>query len=73
MSEPGMPVAPAHFTSEMGFTHQIEEGLARGWGWHAPELSVPGTDFLYASVMLTFADIVLGLLSGFAAAPRSCW
>jgi uncharacterized protein (TIGR00369 family) len=61
---------PGHFTSDMGFTYQIEEGLARGWGWHAPELSVPGTEFPHASVLLTFADIVLGLLSGFAIAPR---
>jgi uncharacterized protein (TIGR00369 family) len=65
-----MPEAPAHFTSEMGFTHQIEEGLCRGWAWHAPELSVLDTEFPHASAMLTYADIVLGLLSGYASAPR---
>ena len=31
---------------------------------------MPGTEFPHASVMLTFADIVLGILSGFASAPR---
>ena len=70
MSEPRRFDLAGHFISEMGFTHQVEEGLARGWGWHAPELSVPGTVFPHASVMLTFADILLGLLSGFACAPR---
>jgi hypothetical protein len=48
---------PGHFTSDMGFTHQIEEGLARGWGWHAPELSVPGTQFIQGGVLALVAEM----------------
>ena len=49
MSEPGRAGEPERFNSEMGFTHRIAEGLGLGWGWHAGELSVPGTTFPYAS------------------------
>jgi uncharacterized protein (TIGR00369 family) len=70
MSEPGRAGEPERFNSEMGFTHRIAEGLGLGWGWHAGELSVPGTTFPYASAVLTYADTLLGLLSSVATAPR---
>jgi acyl-coenzyme A thioesterase PaaI-like protein len=70
MSEPGAAGERASFNSEMGFTYRIEEGLALGWGWHADELSVPGTAFPHASAVLTYADTLLGLLSSAATAPR---
>ena len=31
MSEPDVPGMPGHFISDMGFTYQVDEGLARGW------------------------------------------
>ena len=63
MSEPVAADERASFNSEMGFTYRIEEGLGLGWGWHADDLSVPGTDFPHASAMVTYADTLLGLLS----------
>jgi uncharacterized protein (TIGR00369 family) len=66
-----MKLEPAtHFTGELGFTHQLEEGVGRGWGWIIPELCVPGTDFPHISVMLTLSDIVVGILAGVATAPQ---
>ncbi len=70
MSEPGAADERASFNSEMGFTYRIEEGLGLGWGWHANDLSVPGTGFPHASAMVTYADTLLGLLSSVATAPR---
>jgi uncharacterized protein (TIGR00369 family) len=70
MSGPGATGERASFNSEMGFTYRIEEGLGLGWGWHAGDLSVPGTDFPHASAMVTYADTLLGLLSSVATAPR---
>jgi acyl-coenzyme A thioesterase PaaI-like protein len=59
-----------HFTGELGFSHELEEGVGRGWGWNVPELCVPGTDFPHISVMLTLSDIVTGILAGVATAPQ---
>ena len=70
MSEPVAADERASFNSEMGFSYRIEEGLGLGWGWHAGDLSVPGTDFPHASAMVTYADTLLGLLSSVATAPR---
>ena len=68
MSEPIAADERVSFNSEMGFTYRIEEGLGLGWGWHADDLSVPGTDFPHASAMVTYADTLLGLLSSVATA-----
>jgi acyl-coenzyme A thioesterase PaaI-like protein len=59
-----------HFSLELGFSHDREEGRGRGRGQHVPELCVPGTEFPHASVLLTVADSVTGMLAGLATAPR---
>ena len=71
MSEPGAADERASFNSEMGFTYRIEEGLGLGWGWHADELSVPGTGFPHASALVTYAGHAVGspLLGRDRAAP----
>jgi uncharacterized protein (TIGR00369 family) len=61
-----------HFTRELGFSHELDEGIGRGWGWSVPELCVPGTEFPHISVMLTLSDIVAGILASVATAPRVC-
>lgn len=66
-----MQMNPAtHFTGELGFSHELEEGVGRGRGWNIPELCVPGTDFPHIAVMLTLSDIVTGILAGIATAPQ---
>ncbi len=66
-----MKMDPAtHFTGELGFSHELEEGAGRGSAWNVPELCVPGTDFPHASVLLTFADSITGVLAGLATAPQ---
>jgi acyl-coenzyme A thioesterase PaaI-like protein len=72
MSErPGMQMDPErHFSRELGFGHELEEGAGHGWAWNVPELCVPGTDYPHIAALLTFADSVTGLLAGVATAPR---
>jgi uncharacterized protein (TIGR00369 family) len=60
----------SHFIGELGFTHELEEGIGRGWAWNVPELCVPGTEFPHISVMLTLSDIVTGILASVATAPQ---
>jgi acyl-coenzyme A thioesterase PaaI-like protein len=55
--------APAHFTSELGLTFEVNEGRTQGWATVVPELCVPGTDFPRPSVLLTFADIASGMIA----------
>src|SRR5262245_5989550 len=62
----------SHFTRELGFSHELDEGIGRGWGWNVPELCVIGTEFPHISVMLTLSDIVTGILAGVASAPQVC-
>lgn len=59
-----------HFTAELGLRHELGDGRGRGWAWNVPELCVPGTDWPHVSVLLTLADIVVGILAGAATAPR---
>jgi uncharacterized protein (TIGR00369 family) len=69
----GMQMDPeTHFTRELGFSHELDEGIGRGWGWNVPELCVPGTQFPHIAVLLTLSDIVTGILAGVATAPRIC-
>ncbi len=59
-----------HFTGELGFDHEVDEGLGRGWGWNVAELCVPGTEFPHVAVMLTLSDIVTGILASVTTAPH---
>lgn len=60
----------SHFTRELGFSHELEEGIGRGWAWNIAELCVPGSEFPHISVMLTLSDIVTGILASVATAPQ---
>lgn len=52
-----------HIVSETGLAVVLAgDGLA-GWAQVVPELHVPGTDVLRASVLATWSDVLLGLLA----------
>src|SRR5262245_5153501 len=66
-----MRIDPAtHYTAELGFSYEFDEGLGHGHGTSTPELCVPGTDFPHAAVLLAFADSINGVLAGMTTAPR---
>lgn len=64
------PVDRSHVISELGMAIRRDgDGLA-GDAVVTPEMHVPGTDVLRASVLAAWADVLTGLLTGTAVAPR---
>lgn len=54
---------PTHILSELGFgVSQTDDGLT-GWAPLIPEMHVPGTDRLRASILVIWVDLLLGLLA----------
>lgn len=60
----------SHVISELGMAIRLDgDGLA-GDAVVTPEMHVPGTDVLRLSVLVAWADVLTGLLTGTAVAPR---
>ena len=60
------------FTSELGLAVRVEGDAAVGRAQAAPELCVPEAAVLRPSVLLTWADILTGLLANEHTLPRIC-
>lgn len=60
----------SHVISELGLAVQLDGDGLRGNAVVVPEMHVPGTDVLRVSVLAAWADVLTGLLSGTALAPR---
>lgn len=67
-----MPHADArgHFIGSLGFEHQLGEGGAHGRVGLTGHLRQQGTDWPSVSALLTFADILIGVLASRRTAPR---
>jgi acyl-coenzyme A thioesterase PaaI-like protein len=59
-----------HLIPETGLRLRRSAGHLEGNADVVPELCVPGTDRLRASVLVPWADVVCGLLTSFAVGPR---
>jgi acyl-coenzyme A thioesterase PaaI-like protein len=62
--------AARHIVQELGFTitHLADE--LRGWAPIVPEMFVPGTGIVRASILATLTDVASGLLAAEVLAPR---
>jgi acyl-coenzyme A thioesterase PaaI-like protein len=63
--------ARGHFIGSLGFRHDLDEGGgARGTVEMTPHLQVAGTPWPNVSALLTFADVLIGVLASRRTAPR---
>ncbi len=56
--------------AELGIQSQVHEGLVIGHSEVVPEACVPGTSILRTSVIGTWADVITGIIAGYAIDPR---
>ena len=63
--------ARGHFIGSLGFRYELDEGGgARGTTEMTPHLRVAGTQWPNVSALLTFADVLIGVLASRRTAPR---
>ena len=56
--------------AELGIESEVHEGLVIGRSEVVQEACVPGTDILRTSVIGTWADVIAGIIAGYAIDPR---
>jgi acyl-coenzyme A thioesterase PaaI-like protein len=56
--------------AELGIQSVVHEGLVIGHSEVVPEACVPGTSILRTSVIGTWADVITGIIAGYAIDPR---
>lgn len=70
MPDPLHADARGHFIGSLGFEHRLDEGGARGRATMGAHLRVGGTAWPNVSALLTFADVLIGVLASRRTAPR---